>query len=289
MTNRPVLPIMITLLNKLQGVKGKSSGGFMAFCPSHNDGKQRGLSIDERDGKLLVSCFAGCTTESVLQTIGLSMTDLFSESPPKLPQSSPKTRQLLREIVYPITPTIDHVRLEYDDGSKSFTWRRDGKNGLGGLPTADLPLYGVERIVNGSATDTGYVFICEGEKAADSLWKRGFTAVATVSGAAGCPSPKVLWDAFGDPERFGQIQVLWPDNDAPGMKHMEMVARNLPFGCLPLYVIIPHAGDKYDAADFMGDVAQVEFKKWEKYALFDERSQPPPTQQTAGQQGWSGW
>ena len=120
--------------------------------------------------------------------------------------------------------------------------------------------------------DNGYVFICEGEKATDSLWARGFMAVGTVSGAAGCPNPAVMWEAFGHPDRFAFFPVLWPDNDAPGLKHMEMVARNLPAGCTPLMVSLPNAGPKHDAADFMGDVMAIDFVKWEKYALYDERT-----------------
>lgn len=42
---------------------------------------------------------------------------------------------------------FEHVRREFDDGSKLFVWRgADGSPGLSGTPIAKLPLYGVERL-----------------------------------------------------------------------------------------------------------------------------------------------
>src|SRR5215218_1564166 len=50
----------------------------MAFCPAHDDRRERSLSVKEgEDGRVLLKCFAGCATEQVVAAIGLSMTDLF--------------------------------------------------------------------------------------------------------------------------------------------------------------------------------------------------------------------
>jgi len=63
-------------INRLDKVKGRN-GSWTACCPAHAD-KGPSLAIRENDdGRVLVHCFAGCETLSVLQALGMSMTDLF--------------------------------------------------------------------------------------------------------------------------------------------------------------------------------------------------------------------
>lgn len=65
-----------SLLSRLQKVKGKN-GSWTACCPAHND-KGPSLAIREADdGRILLHCFAGCETLSVVQALGMDMTDLF--------------------------------------------------------------------------------------------------------------------------------------------------------------------------------------------------------------------
>ena len=64
------------VLSHLEGVKS-TRNGFNARCPAHPD-KTPSLSVKEGDdGRVLLHCFAGCTTEAVVTSIGLNMTDLF--------------------------------------------------------------------------------------------------------------------------------------------------------------------------------------------------------------------
>jgi len=64
------------LLQRLEKDKGRN-GSWTARCPAHND-KGPSLAVREtEDGRVLVHCFAGCETASVLGSIGLDMTDLF--------------------------------------------------------------------------------------------------------------------------------------------------------------------------------------------------------------------
>src|SRR5665213_1480926 len=66
------------LLERLDRVKQTAPGKWLACCPAHEDNSPS-LSIRERGGKLLVYCFAGCGAVDVMEAIGLSLADLFTE------------------------------------------------------------------------------------------------------------------------------------------------------------------------------------------------------------------
>lgn len=65
------------LLTQLNGVKQTGPDKWVACCPSHND-KTPSLSIKRIDDRILIHCFAGCDPLSVVQTLGLSLVDLFA-------------------------------------------------------------------------------------------------------------------------------------------------------------------------------------------------------------------
>src|SRR5262249_32262901 len=63
-----------------------------AQCPAHED-RQNSLSVGEgADGRALLKCFAGCRVESIVEEVGLQMSDLFSPSSTIRPKvsTSPK-------------------------------------------------------------------------------------------------------------------------------------------------------------------------------------------------------
>ncbi len=66
------------LLSRLDGVRETSTGQYIARCPAHDD-KSPSLSVTERDGKLLVHCFADCDTGEVLAAVDLTLADLFDK------------------------------------------------------------------------------------------------------------------------------------------------------------------------------------------------------------------
>lgn len=71
-TSQPVLE----LLDRLEGVK-TTRGGWVARCPAHDD-RSPSLSVGEGlNGRALLHCHAGCSTESVLNAIGLTFKDLY--------------------------------------------------------------------------------------------------------------------------------------------------------------------------------------------------------------------
>lgn len=67
-------------LPKVQRVS-ETPRGITASCPTalhkHGD-RSRGLRIKEaEDGKLLLTCGAGCSAESIVSAVGLTLADLF--------------------------------------------------------------------------------------------------------------------------------------------------------------------------------------------------------------------
>ncbi|MGH9257154.1 MAG: hypothetical protein ACRD3C_21560 [Vicinamibacterales bacterium] len=66
-------------------------GGWMAICPEHDD-RARSLSLRlGDDGRLLVNCFAGCRTRTVIAALDLEFRDLFP--PPTSDRSTIRTRR----------------------------------------------------------------------------------------------------------------------------------------------------------------------------------------------------
>ncbi len=128
--------------------------------------------------------------------------------------------------VYPIRNTAgeliaEHVRVDLPTGKRMY-WQVPGcdpHDGLMGLSTSDLPLYGSEILPGLTVGET--VIVTEGERAADALAQAGVAALATVTGASSTPgedalSPLLPFDV-----------VLWPDHDEPGEQHMSRVAARL--------------------------------------------------------------
>ena len=72
----------------------QSGNGWRADCPAGH--KARGsLSIAQGDdGRILLHCFAGCSTADVLGALGLSVADLMPE---RLRDESPQGRRAARE------------------------------------------------------------------------------------------------------------------------------------------------------------------------------------------------
>ena len=67
------------LLSRLHDVKKTGAGKWLCRCPSHED-KSPSLAIADKDGRILINCFAGCETIDVLGAVGLTFDDLFPDS-----------------------------------------------------------------------------------------------------------------------------------------------------------------------------------------------------------------
>jgi hypothetical protein len=235
------------VLDRLHGVRA-SGDGYTARCPAHDD-RHQSLSVGAGQSRAVVlNCHAcGASPDNIVVAAGLDPRDILGarSNGAVVPVRASKTEASRPAVVSRTTYRVEgyeHVRLELDDGSKSFFWRHDGRNELpAGVKGEDL-LYGAEQLAE--LPDGATLALCEGEKAADALRAAGIPAVASTTGAAGTPSEASLRRLL----RFDV--VLWADNDQPGRGHMQRTAERLQaLGQTPRWVVWEAAPAKGDAAD----------------------------------------
>jgi hypothetical protein len=66
------------VLERLKKVQQTAPGKWRACCPAH-DSSGRSLAIADRDGRVLLHCFAGCAADAVLSSVGLTFGDLYDK------------------------------------------------------------------------------------------------------------------------------------------------------------------------------------------------------------------
>lgn len=66
------------ILAKLSKVSGNGVQ-YKACCPAHEDRSPSLSLLFNQDGRILIHCHAGCSAEEVLESIGLSLTDLYPD------------------------------------------------------------------------------------------------------------------------------------------------------------------------------------------------------------------
>src|SRR4051812_42686905 len=88
------------MLEKLTDVR-QTAKGWTARCPAHDD-RNPSLSISQGDdGRALVHCHTGCTTDAVCAAVGLRPADLFGSSTlaaPTKPIQYGENREFSRQV-----------------------------------------------------------------------------------------------------------------------------------------------------------------------------------------------
>jgi DNA primase len=196
------------LLSKLNKVKKSGEGKYMSLCPSHED-KDLSLSITSDKEKILVHCFAGCSTESVLQSLGLNVTDLFFDHKPQKPKIvktydyTDETGKVLFQVCR-LEPKS--FRQRHKDGSGQWIYSMSGVRRV---------LYHLPEVIKSPA-----IYFVEGEKDADNLIASGVVATTSPGGAN-------AWrDTYAQP-LYNKRVILIPDNDPPGHAYAGQVACSL--------------------------------------------------------------
>ena len=224
----------------------KTACGFNVRCPAHADSTPSLQVCRAGDGKILLKCFAGCTTESVVGALGLTMKDLFPDTAArdfKVPASNGHSAPTEK-------PTIEKI-YSYQDATgkeayqvvrlkpKSFRQRHtdDGK-WVWNMEEVIRVLYHLPEIQKAKT-----VWVVEGEKDADSLAALGFVATCNVGGAG-------KWlDGYTE-TLAGKDVVICGDNDKPGEEHVKTVFDSICGTAKTVRIVKLPAGIK-DASDFI--------------------------------------
>jgi len=70
----------VDILSHFSNVKKLGGNNqYLCRCSSHDD-KSASLTVKIIDDKILVHCFAGCTPEDIVSSVGLTINDLFNDS-----------------------------------------------------------------------------------------------------------------------------------------------------------------------------------------------------------------
>lgn len=228
------------------GRESKVADGWVTTCPAHDDGKAS-LSIRSPHGKILFKCHAGCTQQAVMEALierGLWQKKSATESwrpmrpVPKdvnLPSGvthfkhgAPVKTWEYRELDGTIIGLIHRfekrnaegkidktlIPMSYcysDKGGKMWAWKSFDK---------PRPLYNLPKF---KELKDAPVLVLEGEKAADAAQKIFKDKYVCTSWPGGAAAVK-----YADARPLkGRKVVLWPDNDAPGVKAMTELAEIL--------------------------------------------------------------
>ena len=234
------------IAERLDRVTWRGHDGFTARCPAHED-RDPSLSADlGDDGRVLLRCHAGCTTEAVVAAAGVTFADLFPEARDPGIQVARAHRPKVVDR-YPYTDEEGEVLFEVERLSpKGFRQRRpDGRGGwVWKLGDVRRVLYRLPEVLD--AVGAGeVVFVCEGEKDADALADLGYCAT-TMPGGTGGGWRDDYSDAFA-----GADVVVVADADEPGRRHAEKVRQSLEGVAKTVVVVEPAEGHK-DVAEHLG-------------------------------------
>src|ERR687890_361463 len=99
------------VLEQLKPVK-KTSNGFDALCPAHDDHKPSLGIAEGGDGRVLLRCRSqGCAREDIVAAIGLTMRDLF----PQNWQPTRRDRKLTRtDAIRDRSGRVEAYHIRYD-------------------------------------------------------------------------------------------------------------------------------------------------------------------------------
>lgn len=210
-------------------------------CPAHDDHKPS-LSVAEGDdGRVLLTCHAGCRPEDIVAALGLTMADLFTPNGGRPPVSGSS-----------LVATHDYVSEDADllfqvcrYDPKGFRQRRpDGSGGwIWNLKGVRRVLFRLPRVLE-AAKAGEVVYVVEGEKDVLAIERAGGVATCNPGGAG-------KWrDEFSAHLRGARCRVI-ADLDGPGISHARAVAQLLrDVGATDVELLQPARGS--DASDHLG-------------------------------------
>ena len=228
------------VLARLKGVR-TSLRGWVACCPAHSD-QEPSLSIGLGDeGHILLNCFAGCTLDRIVEAMGITLAELFTNAP-SVSDSLPEQTQ--RNVLTLVDLALDKLlpwkyllhlgvtekragclQIPYylPDGTPAPRHRlrtalvaKEGSHWSKG--SGEIVPYGLERLEE--ARKAGYLVIVEGESDCWTLWFHHFPAL----GLPGVEMVRTLKEAY-----LAGIERLYivREPDAAGARFVQHIQQRL--------------------------------------------------------------
>lgn len=261
------------VLSRLDHVKQQGTNQWKASCPcrsSHKHGDSTpSLSVRlDNNGRIKVYCHIGCTLNDICDALKIKTTDL-------LPDYAPTDRKQNLIKWYSEQNGLKFVQEysycygEYDDGlcklkfmdasgKKTFRWIKIDGSKQSGYAFSHEGCASRLYFAGDPAADT--VYLCEGEKDADSVHKlTGCTAASVEHGATKGEAGAKWHEEYERQLKDKKVFILF-DNDEAGKKLAEIEAQKLS-GIAHVYTLnlpeewpaCPEKGDISDAVKALGE------------------------------------
>ena len=195
----------------------RSSHGWGACCPAHDDHKPS-LSITDREGGgILVHCHAGCSQDAVIDA--LRERDLWPGGSVSSPPPGNGIESAVSETIYPYryqsgALACEVVRVDGPHGKRYYPRRPDRELKA---PPEPYTLFRLPELISHPERP---VLVVEGEKTALAAVRLlpAYCVVTSLSGSNA--AAKSDWTPLK-----GRCVVIWPDADPPGAKYAEDVVK----------------------------------------------------------------
>jgi putative DNA primase/helicase len=239
------------ILSRLKNVKQDKPNHWKACCPVHDSKSKSSLSVSLINNTILVNCFAGCDTTSVLKAIDTEYKNLFADD-------KPDRIELAR---YSYTDEQDRLLfycIRYLP--KGFTQCHPGPAGeiIWNLKGVRRILYRLPDIIQ-AINHRKSIFFAEGEKDVDNLWLKAMQPATCNPMGAG------KWDdSYTQMLKGAREIVIIPDNDQPGYDHARIVSGAL-YSIVSNIKILLIPGPYKDFSEWMESIPKWNNNGWMDY------------------------
>ncbi|PKD43771.1 hypothetical protein [Rhodohalobacter barkolensis] len=229
-----------------RGLKVEHRGDYIQTqcpCPFHDDRTPSVTWKKQPDGKISVTCHAGCEGSEILKSLGFNFEILYPEYRNR--QTKPQKKRIVA--TYPYTDENGELLFEaVRFHPKSFRQRVKQPNGeyTWSLKGVRRVIYNLPDVIR-AIEENRPVFLVEGEKDADALEKRGLVATTTPMGAG-------KWqDSYNEFFKNADVIIL-PDNDDPGREHAVLITEKIGGIAKSIRILqLPGLKEKEDVSDWL--------------------------------------